>query len=169
MIKIRALTRDSRLEISDAEFRSMSSDELLSRFNSDPEFYKAMQKHWSAGVYRDSKGHYRVFVNKDKANDETYRLHLPAFRLHAARLNAQCSACDPPRLAELFLLLVPIRQREHLLGDLEEEFRTVTVPRHGARIAAFLYAWQVMVELVRAIITGLSGVALGWIFSKFTK
>lgn len=37
----------------------------------------------------------------------------------------------PPRMAHLLLLMIPKRCREHLIGDLEEEFRTILLPEHG--------------------------------------
>jgi hypothetical protein len=34
----------------------------------------------------------------------------------------------PPQAAEFLLLLVPLKQRENILGDLEEEFGTLVAP-----------------------------------------
>jgi hypothetical protein len=57
----------------------------------------------------------------------------------------------PPRFAEFCLLLVPLRQRKDILGDLQEEFRTVVVPNHGISRARFYYVWQVIMEVFWAI------------------
>src|SRR5437763_1135374 len=35
---------------------------------------------------------------------------------------------SPPRPARFALLLIPKRNREHLIGDLDEEYRTVVLP-----------------------------------------
>jgi hypothetical protein len=53
----------------------------------------------------------------------------------------------PPRLAHFALLLVPKRNREHLIGDLEEEFRTVVLPRHGCFLARCWYFEQVALAI----------------------
>ena len=39
--------------------------------------------------------------------------------------------CSPPPVAEFCLLLIPLRHREDILGDLEEEFKTRVVPEYG--------------------------------------
>jgi len=75
----------------------------------------------------------------------------------------------PPKPAEFLLLLIPIRQREHVLGDLEEEFRTILIPKYGIRVARLIYWWHVLLELGKALTTGLTGAAVGWLISKFTK
>jgi len=75
----------------------------------------------------------------------------------------------PPRLGTFLFLLIPIRQREHLLGDLEEEFRTTLVPRYGPRWARFYFYWHVVVELTTALTKGVTGAVLGFAISRFTK
>lgn len=52
---------------------------------------------------------------------------------------------NPPALAEFLLLLVPKRDREHLVGDLEEEFRTILLPKHGPFKAHCYYWWHVTI------------------------
>jgi len=69
----------------------------------------------------------------------------------------QESAVNPPLLAEFCLLLIPLRQREHILGDLQEEFSTVVVPKHGIARARLYYCWQVLVEVLRAIANAAKG------------
>ncbi len=76
---------------------------------------------------------------------------------------------SPPPSFEFLLFLLPIRQRDHVIGDLEEEFRSVTVPKYGRRLASILYAWQVLIEITRGVIAGVRGVAFGWIFAKLSK
>jgi len=77
------------------------------------------------------------------------------------------STTTPPRLAQFILLLIPLRQREHLIGDLEEEFETIVVPKYGLKLARLYYAWQVLVETLRTITNSLRGVLLGWLLSRF--
>ena len=57
-----------------------------------------------------------------------------------------CIQCPPP-LAEFILLLIPMRDREHLIGDLEEEFRVIVLPKHGLFKANLYYWWQVIISL----------------------
>src|ERR1041385_5074036 len=49
---------------------------------------------------------------------------------------------NPSRLAEIILLLLPKRNREHIIGDLEEEYRTIEkrFPR--------LWFWRQVLALV---------------------
>ncbi len=54
---------------------------------------------------------------------------------------------NPPRAAKLLLLLLPTKNREHLLGDLEEEFRTILVPEYGLRKAQLWYWWHVFISM----------------------
>jgi hypothetical protein len=76
---------------------------------------------------------------------------------------------DLPRLATFLFLLIPIRQREHLLGDLEEEFRTKLVPEYGQRWARFYFYSQVVIELITALTKGVTGAVFGFAISRFTK
>ena len=51
---------------------------------------------------------------------------------------------SPPAGAQFLLLLLPKKYREGLLGDLEEEYRTVVLPRYGALWAKVYYWVQVL-------------------------
>jgi hypothetical protein len=54
----------------------------------------------------------------------------------------------PPSSAKfLLLLLIPRHNREHLVGDLEEEFATVVLPEYGERRARFWYWWKVITSI----------------------
>lgn len=90
-------------------------------------------------------------------------------KTHNHQLQQSLGLQQAPKVAEFFLLLLPIRDREHLLGDLEEEFRTILVPKYGIKIASVLYTWQVAIEFFHAIRTGLFAVAFGWLLRKFSK
>ena len=50
----------------------------------------------------------------------------------------------PPAGAQYLLLLLPKKYREALLGDLEEEYRTVVLPRYGSFWAKVYYWVQVL-------------------------
>jgi len=50
----------------------------------------------------------------------------------------------PPAGAQYLLLLLPRKYREALLGDLEEEYRTVVFPRYGPLWAKVYYWVQVL-------------------------
>jgi DNA-binding CsgD family transcriptional regulator len=55
---------------------------------------------------------------------------------------------EPPRSAKfLLILLLSKSNREHLLGDLEEEYRTVLLPEYGPAKARFWYWWQALSSL----------------------
>jgi hypothetical protein len=58
----------------------------------------------------------------------------------------------PPRFAELFLYLVPLRLRETIIGDLAEEFTADLIPKYGLSTARCLYCGQVLTEILRAIL-----------------
>jgi hypothetical protein len=76
-------------------------------------------------------------------------------------------ATSPPRAAKFMLLLVPKRHREHLIGDLEEEYITILLPEYGARKAQCWYWWQVAISvgpLLRAQIK--RGVAIAWLWKR---
>jgi hypothetical protein len=60
---------------------------------------------------------------------------------------SESSRNRPPRSAQFALLLIPRRNREHLVGDLEEEFRTVVLPQHGYFLARFWYFEQVALAI----------------------
>lgn len=61
------------------------------------------------------------------------------------RKRAKLSNAKPSRNGvKLLYLLLPKEQREHLPGDLEEEFTTIILPKFGARYAMIWYWWQVI-------------------------
>jgi len=49
-----------------------------------------------------------------------------------------------PRVARFVLFLIPKKNREHLIGDLEEEYRTLIMPEYGRRWARIWYRGQVI-------------------------
>jgi hypothetical protein len=87
-------------------------------------------------------------------------------RLLALTGPSASKACeDPPCVAVFFLLLAPKKYREHLLGDLEEEYRTVVLPRFGLRRARFWFWWQVCISLTPLVgqqLKRIAGLAMIW-------
>jgi hypothetical protein len=57
-------------------------------------------------------------------------------------------ADHPPRTAQFVLLLIPKKNREHLVGDLEEEYRTKVLPEWGRFRAQFLYWEQTAIAVI---------------------
>ncbi len=83
----------------------------------------------------------------------------------------------PPKRAEMLLHFgLPKRDRECMIGDLEEEYRTVILPKYGPRVAARWYWWQAVRSVVAAsggrvrVWLSFGGLAraAGWIVEKFT-
>jgi hypothetical protein len=71
----------------------------------------------------------------------------------------------PPRWARFIALMIPRQHREHLLGDLEEEFYTVLVPEFGNFTAKLWYWWQVLASvssLFWSEVRNVLGTALFW-------
>ena len=88
-----------------------------------------------------------------------------------AAYNAWLQAPDhkrasPPRLAKfILLLLAPSKDREPLLGDIEEAYRTIVLPEYGPRAAWFWYWRQVCTSiwpLLRVWLRGIIGMILLW-------
>jgi hypothetical protein len=80
----------------------------------------------------------RAVTSRTTAKGEAARLATPP---HSA----------PPKGAQFVLLLAPKEMRENLVGDLEEEFRTILLPQYGAPWARLWYRWQVAAALVPLI------------------
>ncbi len=82
----------------------------------------------------------------------------------------------PPKRAEMLLHFgLPKRDRECMIGDLEEEYRTVMLPKYGTRVAARWYWWQAVRSVAAAsggrvrvwLSFGGLAKAAGWIVEKF--
>ncbi len=82
----------------------------------------------------------------------------------------------PPNRAEMLLhFALPKRDRECMIGDLEEEYRRVILPKYGARVAARWYWWQAVRSVAAAsgararvwLSFGGLAKAAGWIVEKF--
>ena len=87
------------------------------------------------------------------------------------------SEINPPKQAEMLLhFALPKCDRECMIGDLEEEYRTIILPKYGARVAARWYWWQAVRSVVAAsgarvrVWLSFGGLAraAGWIVEKFT-
>jgi hypothetical protein len=62
------------------------------------------------------------------------------------------SNAPPPRAAKFLLLLLPPRNRDCIIGDLEEEYRTVLLREYGEQLARFYYWWHVILACVSSIL-----------------
>lgn len=84
---------------------------------------------------------------------------------------------EPPKLAEFFMLLLPMKYREELVGCAEEEYRTRSLPRLGARKARVIFwaqmihAWLIFLARPFAGIAGLAwvGKVVEGVLSKLLK
>jgi len=73
--------------------------------------------------------------------------------------------CSPPKVAQFALLLIPKRNREHLIGDMEEEYRTITLPQYGRFLARVWYWEQTAIAVGRyllPVIKRILGFAVIW-------
>lgn len=74
---------------------------------------------------------------------------------------------SPPAGAKFILLLIPKRNREHLIGDLEEEYRTILVPEYGVRKARTWYWWQVAISIGPLLWAHVKrGAAIAWLWKR---
>jgi hypothetical protein len=80
-----------------------------------------------------------LLLLRKKRRKELYSRYKDALRIDASE--------SLPRLAQFALLLIPKRNREHLIGDLEEEYRTIVLPQYGPFLASCFYCWQVVASL----------------------
>jgi hypothetical protein len=84
---------------------------------------------------------------------------------------------EPPKLAEFFMLLLPMKYGEELVGCAEEEYWSRSLPRLGARKARVIFwaqmihAWLIFLARPFAGIAGLAwvGKVVEAILSKLLK
>jgi hypothetical protein len=89
------------------------------------------------------------FLDRHKKSSDAFDVSIqPNGDVHIELFESKRLAPAPPDWGLYCLLLIPKRNREHLVGDLEEEFRTVILPRYGPRKAACWYWWNVIVSIV---------------------
>lgn len=64
----------------------------------------------------------------------------------------KAAACHevPPAWVTFLLLLLPLKSRDSLVGDLQEEYTTVVLPKYGWGWAVFWYCTQVFSEIASA-------------------
>lgn len=80
-------------------------------------------------------------------------------RTYKTTTTDQASATPSRRGRRLLLWFLPKDQREHLPGDLDEEFFTIILPELGPRYAKLWYWWQV----IRSILA--TNKWFGWLVS----
>jgi hypothetical protein len=104
---------------------------------------------WLANFPGDSRAEAGSFLRQTLVTNFDAMLSAPhhgVYLFESKSFKPLFPASRPPAGAQYLLLLLPRKYREGLLGDLEEEYRTVVLPRHG-RIMAQLYYWVQVVEL----------------------
>src|SRR3546814_2010143 len=120
----------------------------------------------------ESKKEQETFSEPRKTESPWRFVHL---RYHARPEPTVEHVSAPPQRAELVLrFALPKDQREYLIGDLEEEFRSEMVPKFGYRIAARWYWVQVLKAVAAAfgarlrVWLGISALtsAVGWLVGK---
>lgn len=97
---------------------------------------------------------YREHILKESASDgaqtevlsaphhgATGRKASPIEVKESVRVGKAFARKRPPRVAQFTLLMIPRKNREHLIGDLEEEYRTVVLIQYG-RFWAGLWYWE---------------------------
>ena len=71
------------------------------------------------------------------------------------------STSGSPVLANTLLsLFARGKDREALIGDLEEEYLTYILPTHGPRYAKFWYWWHTLASIFAILVERLKGLAL---------
>lgn len=78
--------------------------------------------------------------------------HLAPSKSHS---NSEYSS---PKAARFLLLMLPKSAREHLVGDLEEEFSNVVLPEYGPRAARCWYWWQAICSILPMLWAGVKRV-----------
>ncbi len=110
-------------------------------------------------------------------NKALSRFDNRTFRGDASEPQTVSRKNTPPNRAEMLLHFgLPKRDREYMIGDLEEEFRGVILPKYGPRVAARWYWWQAVRSVVAAsggrvrVWLSFGGLAraAGWIVERFT-
>lgn len=73
--------------------------------------------------------------------------------------------------ANLLLMLMPMRRqdREALIGDLEEEYRTRALPMYGARKAQYWYVEQVLLSIMPLVLRAVRKIVELIILLKFIR
>jgi hypothetical protein len=112
---------------------------------------------WTMGKFGRSKP--RVLVEGD-----TEQALFSALRADGAGARLGRLGFAPPRLADLLISLIPLKHRETLAGDLEEDYWTRFIPRHGLRMARVLYCVQAIYAFLGFLARPLTGiVGIHWV------
>jgi len=79
----------------------------------------------------------------------------------------QESAPLPPKVGKFILLLIPRRHREHLIGDLEEEYTAIVPPEYGRQRAQFWHWRQVVMSIAPLLWAQLKRIAgITWLLRR---
>ena len=88
-----------------------------------------------------------------------------SIQMESAAIVAETTAQEPPHSARFLLLLVPKKDRDGLVGDLEAEFLTLVLPKYGPRISRLWYWEQVIVVLAHLVwvkVKWIAGLVVLW-------
>jgi len=83
---------------------------------------------------------------------------------HRGSAAADNLVLNPPKVAEFLMLLLPMKYRENLVGDAEEEYWTRSLPTFGVRKARLIFWIQAIHALLIFSVRPLAGIAgIAWI------
>ena len=109
---------------------------------------KAPSKEIGPGFIELINGYYSEISGGELVRPlERLTLQVRDLAPQAAESPFASEAARPPKSAHFVLLLVPKKDREHLIGDLEEEYRTNILPEYG-KFWARVWYW---VQAIQAI------------------
>lgn len=112
----------------------------------------------------------RIF-NLTVAEYKIYPFYNPSFHgmIRVIIASERGESPSPPRSAKLLLLMIPMRDREHLVGDLEETYQTVVLPEYGTKIARIWFWWQAVLAVVPFVWEGMKRLAGLALFLKIIR
>jgi hypothetical protein len=131
----------------------MGLDKLISDLNTKKESIKKAHYFSELAEVLVKEGGWnikQVIAFANSINDPAWRSFFlgRAAKLWWALSQEQISTAQKcPRSAQFALLLIPKRNREHLIGDLEEEFQTIVLPQYGRFLASCWYFEQAMLAI----------------------
>lgn len=165
-------------ELQDPLIQATINDPTLAEIGDDPEGI-AVRNHIQA-MFPDAPSNRKIFISKKTGqylvaridgivlmwyDGDFLRYTLAESRSYHRNPVALCNATSPSRVGKLLLLLIPKKNREHLLGDLEQEYQTILLPKYGLRAARRCYWWHVCISLgplLWARLRRVAGLVLLW-------
>ncbi len=136
----------------DYDFQALLDDSDDDPWSQAEALQRLLQNYDSAALDEPSQwtifeAAHNVIANFESGNQvmaEEFRVTLRNWLSHR-RISSHRPVAEqtvPPKRAEMLLYFgLPKRDRECMIGDLEEEFRRVILPKYGAGVAARWYWW----------------------------